>query len=317
MIGTSSMAYKKLLPWQGMNTSNKHQKIDTMNFKQYLEKQQLAPNTIKGYVRTADQLMSWFQQEGLAPDKIRYNDMLTYIRYAGNRGDSKRHINKQLTVARHYFNYLIKIKKVKDNVAANLFIKGVSRRLPHDLLNEEQLQAIYEEYQGKGIAGKRNKVILGLMIYQALDTPEISKLEAEHLQLKKGKIYVPGSRKSNSRYLPLAAHQVLEIKEYIDHTLPLILAVTEKETTKLFTSMGQSDRLTNSMTKLIKNVQQYIPEVTSVKQIRMSVITHWLEKFNIREVQYMAGHRYVSSTERYQLTNLDDLQNDLNEFHPL
>lgn len=38
-----------------------------------------------------------------------------------------------------------------------------------------------------------------------------------------------------------------------------------------------------------------------------SVITNWLQYYNLREVQYMAGHKYVSSTERYRTDNLEDL----------
>jgi integrase/recombinase XerD len=36
-----------------------------------------------------------------------------------------------------------------------------------------------------------------------------------------------------------------------------------------------------------------------------------------RKVQYKAGHRYVSTTERYQAGNLEDLQEALNIHHPL
>jgi site-specific recombinase XerD len=57
--------------------------------------------------------------------------------------------------------------------------------------------------------------------------------------------------------------------------------------------------------------------VINPKQIRSSVITHWLRQNNLRQVQYMAGHKYVSSTERYQVNNLDDLQNELKEHHPM
>jgi integrase/recombinase XerD len=31
----------------------------------------------------------------------------------------------------------------------------------------------------------------------------------------------------------------------------------------------------------------------------------------------MAGHKYVSSTERYQLSGLEDLQNELQHHHPM
>jgi integrase/recombinase XerD len=49
----------------------------------------------------------------------------------------------------------------------------------------------------------------------------------------------------------------------------------------------------------------------------MSVITNWLKKHSLRETQYLAGHKYVSSTARYQTTNLDDLQQALKDHHPL
>ena len=42
-------------------------------------------------------------------------------------------------------------------------------------------------------------------------------------------------------------------------------------------------------------------------QLRQSVITEWLKEKGLRQVQYMAGHRYVSNTERYLTTNLQDL----------
>jgi integrase/recombinase XerD len=52
-------------------------------------------------------------------------------------------------------------------------------------------------------------------------------------------------------------------------------------------------------------------------QIRASTITNWLKHYNLREVQYMAGHKYVSSTERYRMDTLEDLQKELEKYHPL
>jgi integrase/recombinase XerD len=40
-------------------------------------------------------------------------------------------------------------------------------------------------------------------------------------------------------------------------------------------------------------------------------------RYNVRIVQYMSGHKYVSSTERYQSTHLEDLKEQLRRFHPL
>jgi len=42
-----------------------------------------------------------------------------------------------------------------------------------------------------------------------------------------------------------------------------------------------------------------------------------LESHNIREVQVMAGHRYISSTEKYRQDNYKKLEEAIINFHPL
>ena len=68
---------------------------------------------------------------------------------------------------------------------------------------------------------------------------------------------------------------------------------------------------------MFKAIQKENPEILHAKQIRSSVITYWLKTYNLLQVQYFAGHKYVSSTERYQLNNLDNLQDKLEKYHPL
>ncbi len=68
---------------------------------------------------------------------------------------------------------------------------------------------------------------------------------------------------------------------------------------------------------MFKAIRRQNPEILHPKQIRASVITYWLKNHNLRQVQYMAGYKYISSTERYQLNNLDELQSKQEKFHPL
>ncbi len=86
---------------------------------------------------------------------------------------------------------------------------------------------------------------------------------------------------------------------------------------RMFFSIGGSEILKSSMLHMFRSIHQGHPEVKNAMQIRSSVITHWLKHYNLRQVQYMAGHKYVSSTERYQMNNLDKLQGQLEKYHPL
>jgi hypothetical protein len=51
-------------------------------------------------------------------------------------------------------------------------------------------------------------------------------------------------------------------------------------------------------------VRKINPIVKDAKQIMTSVVTKWVKMYNLRKAQYLASHRYISSTESY-------LQNDM------
>lgn len=59
------------------------------------------------------------------------------------------------------------------------------------------------------------------------------------------------------------------------------------------------------------------PSVVKIHQIRASVITNWLKMHNLREVQYLAGHRYISSTESFLENEIEGLQEEVQQFHPM
>lgn len=287
-----------------------------MNFNQYLESRNYSIKTIESYNKLLDKYLTWLKDENIKAVNATYSDIMAYIRHATNKGGNKRYVQMQITIVRHYYNYLVRTKQVKDNVTANINIKGVSRRLPHDLLSLEELDQIYKGYPVNGIIGKRNKAILGLMVYQGLGTEDLAKLEEVHLKLKEGKIHIPARRRSNNRTLDLIPEQVELLAEYTTKVRHLILELTDKETNSLFTSYGSSERFSNMQAVMLRNIKRYMPQVKSINQIRISVIAEWVKKYNLREAQYQAGHRYVSSTELYQQTNMEDLKQSVKAYHP-
>ena len=108
-----------------------------------------------------------------------------------------------------------------------------------------------------------------------------------------------------------------QMGEYILKTRQEILQLHNKTSDKLFISSGTGNHFNNTIQKLIQKLNKQNSKITTIQQIRTSVITHWLKNYNLRQVQYMAGHRYVSSTEAYFMNDLDDLQEDISKFHPI
>jgi site-specific recombinase XerD len=155
------------------------------------------------------------------------------------------------------------------------------------------------------------------LVYQGLNSKELGRLKVTDLKLREGKIYIERTRNSNERHLKLEAHQILDIMEYQLRTREEILKVAKKQTDLLFMSFGKSAKFHNVIHKLLPQLKRLNRNIKSVNQIRTSVITAWLKSYNLREVQYMSGHRYVSSTEAYLVNDLEDLQEDINKYHPI
>lgn len=288
-------------------------------FKDYLFKRNsnYNRNTIKAHINTIYQVLSWAEDQGINPEELQYNDLVEHIRYATEKGNKKITINRILGSLRFWFNYQIEAGKRKDNPAEDLHIRGVQRRLPHDILEMKELEEMYKSYNPAGVRGKRNKVMLSLIIWQAVRPGELEKLELSHVNLEEGTIYIPCISRSASRVLKLEAHQMIQLQQYMMKTREVIVAMTDKKSDQLFVSIGKGSRIHNTLHNLFADLKKQFPKLKNKEQIRASIITHWLSQYNIREVQYRIGHKYVSSTEVYRTDTLEDLQSQIDELHPL
>ena len=301
-------------------------------FKNHLQKQHIHPGTIRQKTNYTGYFLKWCETERLEAKDVRYNDLLTFIDYCRLNGRSIAHVNRMIASVRDYYNFLKEENPAILNPATGLYLKGTRHKIVSGICDFKELETLYQSYPTKTLREKRNKVILGMLVYQGITTEEISQLETVHLKIKEGKMDVPGNRKRNSRTLELKSVQILVVHEYITEVrVTLLKEITQGLTPgrkpmvihqsriddQLFVSVNGSEHLKSSLLHLFRDVKKINPNVTSCAQIRQSVITHWLKTHNLREVQYMAGHKYVSSTERYQRSHLDNLQRKLEQHHPL
>lgn len=295
-------------------------------YEEYLQLKGYAFKSRSLYVDTMKRFLRWCIEQNIPTMQVSYNDVLAYVNVCKQRGNKPISLQKVVLDIKRYYTFLMEENDVQDNPATNIEIKGVKRKILYETFKTEELEKIYITYAGmqvkqstaaSRIAHKRNKVILGLVIYQGICTQELAEMKVSDVLLQQGKVSVPGSGRTEGRELKLEAFQLYDLMDYINDTRKLILALSAVQSDKLFLSTGGSDKFHNVMQKLLEAVHKLEPRVKEIKQLRASVITNWLKVHNIRKVQQMAGHRYVSSTEAYQVNNMDDLKEDVKRYHPL
>lgn len=283
-----------------------------MSFKNYLQDKEYSSTSIATYERFTNQFLEWTQKENLPTAQIRYQDILVYMKHCSVKKEySQRTVQHMVITLGHYFDYLQETQQIENNPVKGIKVQGVKRKTLYHILEAHELHAIYHHYEAVTLSQKKNKAITGMLVYQGLKTEELDKLEVKDLKIKEGKVEIPGGKKSNGRTLQLEPHQILDVYEYMMQVRPELLKKMKQQSSKLFIS--QKTRLDF----LMKQLRKQNPKLENVDQLRASVIVKWLKQYNLREVQYLAGHRYISSTEAYKQNEMEGLSEEVNQFHPL
>lgn len=284
------------------------------SFEEYRNKNGYSAKSIRVQNSHVNRLKVWCINQNINLEEINYNQALQFIDSERQRGILNQSIIREINSIRIYFDYLLEAGTIKQNVIKRIKIRNTGKKVIPETLTTQQLETIYHDFinvpewehktQTVKELHKRNVVLLGLIVYQGLTSGETAKLETTHINLAEGKIYIPSTRKSNARTLKLQANQILPIKSYIEEFKP---------NPYLFPTKKHSDMIC----KIVEQAKKNHPEIIDSRQIRTSVIMNWLKTNNIRQVQYMAGHKSIRSTEQYRSHDLTDLTKQLELFHPL
>lgn len=322
---TSRSRKKKVIEEVSSKTS-----LPQDDFMNYLLRKGYGNNTAASFYNDVRKFRAWLEKESIEIENVNYNDLTSYLQSFGNITQKTK--GCYIRGVKQYFNFLIQQNERTDNPAEFIQLKGLKRKTLYDILNRKELDSLYHNYKSpdenskdknqnwfkvKILAQKRNKVVLGLMLYQALDCRDLKLLSVSDVKLREGELFIPGTRKSDERKLKLESLQIMNMMEYLLTTRKELLQLTNKESEQLFISIGTSERFNNIMVYLMEHLQKINKKVTSAKQLKASVIVHWLKLYNLRQVQYMAGHRYVSSTEQFLVNEMDGMIEDIEKYHPI
>jgi integrase/recombinase XerD len=247
-----------------------------------------------------------------------------------------------LTGLKHYFTFLHRQEAISENPCLLLKIRGITKISLYKTFTDEELTELFDNYyhlfvknydytrtppnrlQETKLSKDRNAVILSILLNQGTTTKEVDTLLLQDIDLTKATIKIRGGKRSNHRNLPLKAEQIGLLMNYIQNIRPQFLTDATADSEKLFLPYPNTrnkkskdpENLMDLFKPLTKQVKSIEAKFLNFKQIRASVITHWLKVHGLRKTQYMAGHRYIRATEYYLWGDLEDLTNDISKHHP-
>ncbi|QMU65825.1 MAG: tyrosine-type recombinase/integrase [Flavobacteriaceae bacterium] len=255
-------------------------------------------------------------------EKANYTDVLDYIGLLREQNLHPKSLRNNLFAIKIYYRYLVATGKRQDHPCQYLYLKDqINRQIQvESLYPKEILQELYDNWKSKnGEHQQRDKIIISLLIYQALTVLEISQLKVSDINLENGTINIKGNTKNKGRKLSLKPNQILLFHNYQKQDWKRYWRKQKpSKRTDYFLMNEQGLQLwQGGINRMINKGKDKQNKLIPLK-IRQSVIAHLLKSgADLRLVQEFAGHRRTASTEAYKQTGLEELKSAIERLHPL
>lgn len=266
---------------------------------------------------------------GSRADKATYTEILDYIgqlRESVNTRTGRRlhpkSLRNHLFAIKTYHRYLVETGKRKDNPAEFIYLKDKIDRQIHleSLYPMKILEELYETWQSRNPQHQsRDKIIISLLVYQALTVLEITQLKISDINLEEGTVKIKGNAKNKGRTLSLKPKQILLFHNYIKQDWKQYNRKRGCSTQSDYFLMNHQGLQLwgGNINRMINKDRDRQNKLLPLK-IRQSVIAHLIKENNdIRVVQVFAGHRRTASTEAYKQSGLEELKTAIEKLHPL
>lgn len=171
------------------------------------------PNTLKDYKMRTALFTEYLQSEG-----INRNTYIGYKKYLDLRSDfSVSTKAKYLTVSKIILKELNRLGYLPADITSTT--KGFKQSKKHkkDGLNDEEMATLINAVKSLPISSNnsRLKAILGLLIFQGLRQVEITRLDAEDIDLNRNTALVQGKGRDDKEIIYLHPETVSAINEYL------------------------------------------------------------------------------------------------------
>lgn len=255
-------------------------------------------------------------------EKANYTDVLEYIGLLREQNLHPKTLRNHLLAIKIYYHWLIKTGKRKDHPCRFLYLKDqINRAIQvESLYPKEVIENLFESWQSRNpIHQIRDKIIISLLIYQALLVLEIVQIKVSDINLESGTIKIKGNKKNKGRILSLKPNQILLFHNYLKHEYKLYYKRQRPSKRQEYFLLSEKglQLWQGGINRMINDSKDKQHKLIPLK-IRQSVIAHLLKENNdIRIVQEFAGHRRAASTEAYKQTGLEELKAAIEKLHPL
>ncbi|HLC06779.1 MAG TPA: site-specific tyrosine recombinase/integron integrase [Candidatus Babeliales bacterium] len=284
-----------------------------------LTEKRVANNTFFSYQRDLKQFIGFLEKNNIVLEKITGDELKTFVHHLYGLKLSARSIARKISTLKTFFGYISRVFDIK-NIAKELHIPKIEKRLPTYLTQEEVSKVLTHSEKDRSPLGIRNSIILYLLYSSGMRVSELINIKISDIHFDTRFISIEG-KGGKQRMIPLPQAVLLLLHNYLQkHAHNNFPASVDPM--YLFPIMyGKKIKPISrqSCWGILKKLCERagIKRAISPHQLRHSFATHMLEKgVDLRSLQVLLGHEEITTVEVYTHVETSQLRKIYDKKHP-
>ena len=274
----------------------------------------LSDNTLQSYRRDIEQYEKYVSENKINYLKATQETIIDYMDYLREENKKESTISRSLASIRSFYQYLIRVKKIKKDPTVTIESPKIIKRVPN-ILTSKEVELLLDQPKDVDLKGTRDKAMLEFAYATGMRVTEMISLNLDDVKLDEG--YVVCRGRSKSRNIPLGSMSLKALKEYMDDARPYLIRNEEEDA--LFVNVNGTRLTRQGFWKIVKyyKEQAHIEKDITPHVLRHSFATHLLQNgADVKAIQTMLGHSDISSTQVYMQFQDPGIKNEYKKAHP-
>lgn len=245
---------------------------------------------------------------------VNKKDILNYLQYLDNFKYQNKSIARHLSSLRSFYNYLMEIKIIENNVFKRVRNPKVEKKLPN-YLNVIEIEKILDELEENTKEEIRDKCLFELFYATGMRVSEVSNLKIKDIDSNTNSIRVFG-KGSKERIVYFGEYT----KDLLGKYLKVRNAFLKKGDLEYLFINNIGGKLSRESIEYIINkiiMKTSVNHKISPHTLRHTFATHLLNNgADLRSVQELLGHENLNTTEIYTHISNERLREAYLKYHP-
>lgn len=274
----------------------------------------LSDNTLQSYRRDIEQYGKYVSENKINYLKVTQETIIDYMEYLREEDKKESTISRSLASIRSFYQYLIRVKKVKKDPTMTIESPKINKRVPN-ILTSKEVELLLDQPKDVDLKGTRDKAMLEFAYATGMRVTEMISLDIDDVKIDEGYVVCRGRNKA--RNIPLGSMSLKALKEYIEDARPYLIRDENEEA--LFVNVNGTRLTRQGFWKIVKyyKEQAHIEKDITPHVLRHSFATHLLQNgADLKAIQTMLGHSDISSTQVYMQFQDPGIKNEYKKAHP-